>query len=310
MRELQHTMYEHHGDEIRMDERTVERTGGVPNVEAGERLPAPAQTTMSPSLPPEILDLITDHLRDEPTALKACCVISKSWIHRTRVHLFARVEFHAPKSHIELWKKAFPDPSNSPAHHTRTLSIHGIPLITASDTDVDGWIRSFRNLVHLYLDSIGGEDRDPSLVPFYGVSSTLRSLRLGAFSSEILDLICSFPLLEDLALDYHTPVGDTWDTPSTSPRLTGSLNMRAFGATLPVVRRLLGLPNGLHFTKITVACIEEDVKPAMDLVLACSGTLESLTFWHLTPGTFISASMSDQYLTTICGSRRVRDASG
>jgi hypothetical protein len=268
------------------------------------------RTTMSPTLPPEILDLIIDHLYDEPKTLKACCVVSKSWIHRTRVHLFARVEFHAPKSHIELWKKAFPDPSNSPAHHTRTLSIYGIPLVSTSDTGVGGWIRTFCNLGHLYLDSIGGEDCDPSLVPFYGVSPTLRSLRLRALCSEVLGLICSFPLLEDLTFDHHTSVGDTWDTPSTSPKLTGFLNMRGFGTALSVARQLLGLPDGLHFTKIAFACIEEDVKPAMDLVSACSGTLESLTFWHLTPGTFISASMSGQYLTTICGFRRVWDASG
>ena len=58
---------------------------------------------MSPSLPSEILDLIFDHVRDEQPTLKACCVISKLWMQRARRHLFARIEFHASRSQVELW---------------------------------------------------------------------------------------------------------------------------------------------------------------------------------------------------------------
>jgi hypothetical protein len=133
---------------------------------------------MSSSLPPEILDLIVDHLHDEPTALKLCCVVSKSWIQRTLKHLFACVEFSAPQSHIEPWKKAFLDPSNSPAHHTRSLSICDIPSVTASDAG--GWIRLFKNLVCLQLESRDWEACLPSLVPFHGLSPALRSLSLRA----------------------------------------------------------------------------------------------------------------------------------
>ena len=116
-------------------------------------------------LPPEILDLIVNHLRDDPTTLKACCVVSKSWIYRTRTHLFANTEFHAPKSHIELWKKTIPDPSNSPAYHTRRLLIRGFLTVTAADANVGGWIRTFHNLVHLHLESLNWEERVP-LIPF------------------------------------------------------------------------------------------------------------------------------------------------
>ncbi|KAF9645264.1 hypothetical protein BDM02DRAFT_3073690, partial [Thelephora ganbajun] len=55
------------------------------------------QTTMSSPhqshLPPEILDYIVDLLHDEPETLKQCCLVSKSWVSRTRKHLFANVEF-------------------------------------------------------------------------------------------------------------------------------------------------------------------------------------------------------------------------
>ena len=239
---------------------------------------------MMSSLPPEILELILDHLRDEPTTLKTCCVVSKSWIHWTRKHLFARVKFHASKSHTELWKKTFPDPSKSPAHHTRSILIYGLSVITTADGGIGGWIRSFHNLVHLHLACLGLEDYRVSLVPFHGLSPTLRSLRLTSTSLEILDLICSFPLLEDLALVTLRGGGaaGVWNTPPTSPKLTGSLSI--FGGITPAVCRLAGLPNGLNFTKISVVQLDEDVESTADLVSRCSDTLESFDIYYSTTG--------------------------
>lgn len=66
-------------------------------------------------VPPEMPDLIIDHLYDDPTALKTCCIVSKSWVPRTRKQLFARVKFDSTGFRFKLWKKAFPDPSNSPS---------------------------------------------------------------------------------------------------------------------------------------------------------------------------------------------------
>jgi len=85
---------------------------------------------MSYTLPPEMLDLIVDHLDGEPTALKTCCVVSKSWIPRAQRNLFAHVTFDASK--LDLWKKTFPDPSNSPAYRTRSLLISDIPTVSAA----------------------------------------------------------------------------------------------------------------------------------------------------------------------------------
>ena len=243
-----------------------------------------AQTTMSPSLPSEILDLIIDHLHDKPTTLKACCVVSKPWIPRTRIHLFASVEFCAQKSPIERWKKTFPDPSNSPAHHTRHLTIRGLSLVTAADADAGGWIPIFHKVVHLHLEFTGSEDPRVSLTPFHGLSPTLKSLHLSCTSPEVLDLICSFPLLEDLALMSLQRGSDTWNTPSTSPKLTGSLDLSLFEGTHSAICRLVSLPGGLHFTKISIACLKEDVESTKELVSRCSGTLEYLSVYYYVPG--------------------------
>ena len=244
---------------------------------------------MSPSFPPEVLDLIVDHLHDEPTTLKACCVVSKSWIHRTRTHLFASVEFRASKFPIQRWKKTFPDPSNSPAHHTRHLHVHGYSACNIAG--VYGWIRAFHNLVRLRL---GGPiwKYHGSLVPFYGLSPTLRSLHLKCDSPEVLDLICSFPLLEDLALVPPGLGSEIWNIPPTSLKLTGSLSLRGLRGICHSARRLLSLPNGLHFTKITVA-LDEGTQSVIDLVSRCSDTLESFDVLYYTPGMSPSVSATN-----------------
>ena len=60
-----------------------------------ENRPVPVETTMStPSLPPEILDLIVGHLCDK-TALKTCCIVSKSWVNLTVYRTYACVPLYA-----------------------------------------------------------------------------------------------------------------------------------------------------------------------------------------------------------------------
>ena len=253
------------------------------------------------TLPPEILDLIADHLHDEPITLKTCCIVSKSWVPRARKHLFARVEFYASESHMERWKKTFPDPSNSPAHHTRELFIYGALAITAADAGVSGRIRTFHNVVHLKLANL---DR-VSLVPFHALSPVVRSLHLTYFTPDVFDLVCSFPLLEDLALHILYPEGQTaeWNPPSSSPKLTGSLRLGIYGRAHPVIRRLLDLPYGLHFSKINVMFYDKETESVADLVSRCSDTLESLDIVNSPSSTLPSVPVTGQHLTAACERR-------
>jgi len=246
---------------------------------------------MSCVLPPEILDLIVDHLHDEPTTLRTCCFVSRSWVPRTRRHLFADIEFGAiVQPPIELWKKAFPDPSNSPAHYTRNLSIYGVTVVTAANAGVGGWIPAFQNIVHLRLERL---DR-ASLIPFYGLSPTIRSLHLTRCTVEVFDLISSFPFLEDLALDDLHPESDAdgWSAPVTSPKLTGTLDLCMRDAR-PVARRLLDLPGGLHFSRINTTFSDDDADSVADLVSRCSDTLEFLNILYWSPCAFPSDPVID-----------------
>ena len=247
---------------------------------------------MSCSLPPELLDLIVEHLRDEPTTLKACCIVSKSWISRIRKYLFARIRIRSPERIIQLWKQTFPDPSNSLAHYTRTIYFLKFDSSALASPDVVGWIRSFHHVEDLSLDFLGQGNYDDFHVKLRGFSSTLRSLSLAnsvVALSRIFNFISSFPLLEDLAL-VMCLTNDTgeWISPSAPPRFTGSL--RVTGVLPSIARWLCARPGGLHFRKIDLTLLTNETTSIMDLVLKCSNTLESLAISSCDLGAFIVAS--------------------
>ena len=85
----------------------------------------------NPPFRPEILDHMVDNLCDEHETLWSCCLIAKSWVPHARKHLFAHINLFSPER-VESWK-TFPDPSDSPAHHTHTLSVKCLKVVTAAD---------------------------------------------------------------------------------------------------------------------------------------------------------------------------------
>ena len=267
----------------------------------------------NPHLPAETLDHIVGYLHDTEDALRSCCLVSKSWLPRTRKHLFVNIELPTEES-LELWQETFPDPSTSPARYTKILFVGCLYVVTAADADAHGWIRVFSSVEHL---EVGTRIQDFSgsatpLAPFYGFSPTVKSLRI-VFpflpSPQVFDLILSFPLLEDLTVivTYNVPIdsgdGSDWlpttAQPSIPPMFTGSLELQG-GGMKHLTRRLLSLPDGIHFRELTLRWLrEEDLSLTTALVQNCSRTLESLnTTWN-----FLSRSiehlLSNRRLTTI-----------
>ena len=242
-----------------------------------------------PYFPAEMLDHIVDHLHDAKDVLKNCSLVSKSWIPRTRWHLFANISFPTTRS-VQSWKNIFPDPANSPARYAKTLYF-GSNVVAAADAEVGGWIRGFSSVVHLALfirrSFLSGSS---SLVPFHGFSPAMKSLRMILVifpSPQIFNLVLSFPLLEDLAVipPYRASLdrgnGPDWPPavahPSSPPMLTGSLEIYPDGAMGAFVTLLLSLPGGIHFRKLTLTWLRMgDHSLTMALVGECSYTLESL----------------------------------
>ena len=243
-----------------------------------------------PHLPPELLDHIVDFLYDSSDALKNCSLASKAWIPRARKRLFADVKFQTPKD-LESWEVMFSDPCNSPACYAKTLFIGSPHIVEASRIGVGCWLSTFSHVVHLGMEINGGDIRKGmtvSLIQFHGFSPVLKSLHIisSAFSrSKISNLICSFPLLEDVTVqtvfrndaDYGFSEQPTITKPSNSPVFTGSLRLSLHNGMKPIASRLLSLPGGLRFRRLWLEYYyEADVLAATALVEGCCSTLESL----------------------------------
>jgi hypothetical protein len=245
---------------------------------------------MSDLLPAEMLDHVADHLHDKPETLKQCCLVSKSWIPRTRKHLFADIKFYTAEK-LQSWKATFPDSSTSPARYTKNLFVGCPEVVTAADAEGGGWITCFCCVVSLRLSTpMLGTGPPSSLVPFHGFSPALKSLNVGFTVvplPQIFNLVLSFPLLEDLTVvvshDLTIDDGDGSDwllttaQPSNPPMFTGSLELLLNGGMESAACKFLSLPSGIHFRKLSLPWVcEEDRLVIMALVEGCAHTLESL----------------------------------
>ena len=238
----------------------------------------------NPYLPPETFDHVIDLLHDKPQTLRECCLVSKSWVPRTRKHLFADIKFHSA-DYLESWKETFPDPSNSPAYHAPALIVGCPEAVIEADAEEGGWIQSFSRVERLTVSFAWANfnTAELSLVPFHKLSLSLKSLHVTSLflpHSQVSHLARSLPLLEDLTLighDMSAVDGPLDAVTSTPPALTGTLELFLHHGLVNTARRLLELPNGLHFRRFNLSWYaEEDLQWIMALVVACSKTLEYL----------------------------------
>jgi len=267
----------------------------------------------TPYLPAELLNGIVDLLHDALYALRNCCLVSKSWVPRTRKHLFANIRFLSAKR-LQSWKKTFPDLSTSPAHYTKSLSIDCPHVFTTTGLEEGCWVRGFSQVVRFEVNSqrMYAHESAVSLVPLHGFSPTLKSLRVTFAvlpSSRVFDLILSFPLLDNLAVIAFDASIDDGDGPNGSPNVaqpsslptfTGSLDIFLKGGMESITRRLLSLPSGIHFPQLKLTWNHtQDLSLSTHLVEGCSHTLESLNITSNPLGTFIRHLLSRRQLTSV-----------
>ena len=285
---------------VEAKEQTVARR------QTGSFIPSAESTMPKPHLPRETLDYIIDLLHDEPETLRECCLVSKSWIPHARKHLFTDIKFRSVID-LESWK-TFPDPSNSPAYHTRTLSVRCPEEIAYTDGEEGGWIRAFSRVERFNLVVSGNplaniSDLEVTLTPFHGFSPVLEYFHVSYSTlqtSQIFGLISSLPVLKDLTLVTDGPeIGDGlgFNAPPsitrspTSPAFTGTLDLSMYTSMLGLpVGQLLDLPNGLYFRKLALSwCYKEDLRWVAELVVRCSDALECLDISCYYQGTFVLA---------------------
>ena len=157
-----------------------------------------------PPLPADVLDHIADHLHDKPETLKQCCLASKSWIPRTRKHLFADIKLDTTRD-LRSWKRTFPNLSTSPARYAKTPSVGRPEVIRDVDAEVGGWITGFSCVEHLDLGAYepdwGFDQPAVPFVPFHGFSPVMKSLHVATISLPPRRLSTS---------SFHSPFSRTW----------------------------------------------------------------------------------------------------
>lgn len=267
------------------------------------------ESTISyPYLPPEILDHIVDFLHNNSEALHRCSLVSKSWVSRAQKHIFADIRLRSHRD-FDLWQKTFPDPADSPAHHTRTLTVECNPVEVGGGS----WAQGFSRVERLVVDRtwVAVDIGCIFPVPFDNLALSLKSLLVDSFllpSSQIFDLIRSLLVLEDLTLMCHNVLcADESNRPpavtSASPKLTGTLGLFVSEGMAQGLRPLLDLPGGLHFRRLELMwCGKPDLPFVTELVTACSDTLEHLDIGcdiYGTLGSVASLHLSIA-LTSIC----------
>jgi len=241
------------------------------------------------NLPCEVLDHIVDLLHDSKIPLRNCCLVSKSWVARTRTHLFAEVIFQTAGS-LELWKKRFPDPSTSPARYTKALLIGDPKVVTAVDVEANSWIGGFSRVVRLAMVGQGRYSLEwgATFTQFRGFSPFIKSLRVKHTAFPLLqlsDLIHSFPLLEDLSvIDCYRmhDDGNEFDGASIAIRLSNlPISIRLAFLLLCVIdyitRWLLSLTGSIRLWELFLMLrCEGDISPTIALAEKCSHTLETI----------------------------------
>jgi len=251
------------------------------------------------NLPQELLDHIVDLLHGSQTPLRNCSLVSKSWVARTRTHLFSEVHFQTTEN-LESWKKTFPDPSTSPARYAKALSVGHPRVVTGADAG--RWIAAFSRVERLELGGreLNARGWEVAFALFHKFSPVVKSIRMRWSSlpfSRFLYIILAFPLLEDVTMiNCHNEAlidGDDfewWSTLVQSPNIptfAGSLELLLREGMGLITDRFLSLPNGIRFRKLALSWFrEEDVSSTMALVEKCSPTLESLDVSCNSCGTF------------------------
>jgi len=250
-----------------------------------------------PRIPQDIVDEILDRLAANSSfrTLRACTLVSKSWVFPCRRHLFHTALFTA--RNIQRWFRLFPVPEESPAHHVRELGI----WIAGQDWVPERFFEytpCFTNAETVRLLGYGGVPplRVPSLWKF-PQSVTSLVVNSGVVTPvQIRDIIAQLRNLDDLSLSGSLIRVDERALVGIGTVLTGGfggkLLLRDECADEGIMNMLLEIPTGLHFTEVNIRCTGERLPSSVKLAAVCGRTLVKLSCTIIVHGILRAFSQS------------------
>lgn len=244
-------------------------------------------------LPQEICDLIIDQLAEDNPTLCSCALVSKRWVHHSRVHLFRFIILGGKQ--LQTWLDTF-SPSDERIHSLAKGLIlsppaNGAPL--SNFLRIADYAPAFKNLEHFLLNGMDTlyQSQQFSFIRWFGhLRNTLKSLELCGTAVHPR-IITAFPRLEYLLFQSCTlpstddpEDGDDIPEPSNDA-LRGTLEFSVYswdseGGLFAV---LSTYPLGYDTIKIDVKAVDGEMFPTdiiNRLISCCSETLEVLDIKH------------------------------
>ena len=241
-------------------------------------------------LPPELIASIVDHLHGDAVTLKACTLVSHTFLPIAQAHIFESIELRLPFNENTKPMRRALIPALS---HTRKLSIsHSNTLIMPSTLDkIFDHFKAFRNVRQLVIqldtfDFVDCNLRSTSRY-FSQFQPTLRSLDLTTSArnpKDVIAFITFFPSLEELSLLFYNtranlnPRVKALDPNLLTP-LRGTLRLHA----TPLDYRFITELTKVRVLYHTLELGGNALSPGMgisELVVACAPTLRILKFLH------------------------------
>jgi len=244
-----------------------------------------ANTSITPSIPQEIVDEILGHLA-VPTnpdfeSLRSCALVSESWVQSCQRHLFHTILFSARD--MNRWLDVFPTKEESPANHVKHLRvwIGGYDCVPEWFFKYTWW---FANVKKVTLIGKGGDPplRVPSLwrLPQSVVSLTMNTDVVTLV--QVRDIMAHLPNLDDLSLLGYPIAVDRNMLPGIGRvlkgRFGGGLQLYEGCVGEDVTNMLLEIQAGLHFTDVMIHGTHECFPSTVRLAESCGRTLMNLLY--------------------------------
>lgn len=240
-----------------------------------------------PDLPQELIDKIIDEVSQCGSThdLRACCLVQKRWVERSRRHLFKEVSLYTTK-HYKDWIKLIPFGPDGLYHHVRTLTYRQGTAVLGPKQLLDlhpGHFTSFTRLESLQIFNLSlRRFTSTSMQKAFGPIG--RSMRTLVVKDVVLTLnsllmfLVHFPRLETLHLGDNLTIAPEKKKPPNLPSLTGELVLVSMGSVhRPFVLELSKLPLRYSELDVEFRWDSEILNAIAHLILTCSPTLEKLT---------------------------------
>ena len=253
-------------------------------------VPVPLQGIIPiPRIPHDIINEILNHLASDsdPRTLRACALVSGSWVQPCQRHLFHTAVF-TPKS-ARKWLRTFPVQEESPAHHVRDIRLEigwyihipekffeCIPWFTHVDrmtfSGHGGGALVYSGLSPLWEPSCWKLPRSVTSLTIHTRVVTLVQVR---------DIMAQLPNLDNLAVSGCLAEVNRRRLPGIGTVLKGRLGGRLMlhEASEDVVNMLLEIPSGPRFTELEFDCTYTRLpSSAVQLAEACGKVLVKLSY--------------------------------